>query len=110
MSHDSEYIALVARHLNVTQTKLWIDETDESWDNFYRFLEKLAVKAKKLLVLNNTVSALGYNKDSRSNDVRNTDVTKKKCSMCGKFHGGAKVAATAKSASVSVVSSTSSSS
>jgi len=41
LTHDSEYIALIATHLDVTQTKLWIDETDESWENFYCFLEKL---------------------------------------------------------------------
>ena len=109
MSHDLEYIALVARHLDVTQTKLWIDETDESWDNFYRFLEKLALKAKKHLGLNNTVSALGYNKDSRSTDVKNTDVMQRKCSICGKTHGGvcreANIVLVAKPAMVSVVSS-----
>ena len=46
LSHDSEYIALVIRHLDSNQTKDWIDLDDESWTSFYNFLEKLAIKAK----------------------------------------------------------------
>ena len=56
----------------------WIDVENKSWDKFYSFLEKLAEKAKEMLVLQNTVLSLGYGNSKDSS----------KFSSCGKNHSG----------------------
>ena len=81
LNNDSEYITLVARHLEEKYTERWIDEESKTWSNFYLFLERLASKAKEMLVLNNIVKALGFGDNFK-------DDTKRKCVTSGKFHSG----------------------
>jgi len=83
LKYDKEYIALLLRHLTEDQQMKWVEIQDNAWDSFYTFLEKLAVHARKMASIQDTLKAIGaHGPDSK------TSGDKKACNSCGRAHGG----------------------
>ena len=83
LKYDEEYIALLLKHLTEEQKLKWVDLEDNSWDSFYTFLEKLAIQARKLVSIDDTLKAIG----AQGSDSKSTG-DKKTCNTCGKVHSG----------------------
>ena len=58
LKYDEEYIALLLKHLTDEQQDKWIDLEDNSWDSFYTFLENLAISARQLHSIEDTLKAM----------------------------------------------------
>ena len=73
---------MLVKHLTTEQMLRWVDNEDNSSDSFYSFLEKLAIQARKVQGIHDTLKAIGQ----QSQDPKTSD--KRKCNICGKTHGG----------------------
>ena len=75
---DQEYITLIKRHLPQYKRDRWIESGRKGWNNFYTFLEEMAMVARKNLTDDTIIAALSGDKKEE----------KRKCNFCGKNHSG----------------------
>ena len=73
---DSEYISLIGSLLPKDTMWHWLESQESGWKNFYSFLERSALIARKAVTHESIHTALGL------------DAEKPKCPSCNKNHSG----------------------